>query len=88
MTKERTYFRQEPCNLYENFVEAYHFPNQTKDETKKQFIKRANKCWKEMKESDIQIRELLAKHAKAKKSPGQEALLSIVCFTKATLIFQ
>ena len=69
MTKENL-LRQEPRNLDENFVEVYYYFNQTKNETKEQFIRRANKCWKEMKESDIQIRELLEKHAKVKKSPG------------------
>ena len=63
LEKEKTYFRQEPRNLYQNFAEAYHFFNQTKNETKEQFIKIANQCQKEMKESDIQIREPLEKHA-------------------------
>ena len=61
------------------------FFKQTKNETKEQFIKRANKCWKEMKETDIQIRELFEKHAKARESTGQKASLSKECFKKATL---
>ena len=30
LARERPYFRQEPNNLHENFVEAYHFLNQKK----------------------------------------------------------
>ena len=71
LVKEKSYFRQELHKLYENFIKAYFF-NQTKNEAKKLFVKRASKCWKEMKESELQIREVLEKHAKAKKSPGQK----------------
>ena len=34
LAKEKNYFRQEPRNLYENFVEAYYYFDLTKNETK------------------------------------------------------
>ena len=31
LAREINYFRQEPSNLHDNFVEAYHFLNQKKN---------------------------------------------------------
>ena len=42
LVKEKSYFRQELHKLYENFIKAYFF-NQTKNEAKKLFVKRASK---------------------------------------------